>query len=728
MRRNLKNLLYSSDSDYILKIKRTILFSCSLIMLVMGIALCILFSVVQGYTLMSASMLAGYAMILSSIAIPLILRFTGVNAASHLMILLLVIVVVLNIVDSPASPNWHDGNEHYAFALLMLVIVLLHWRWIPVYTVLFGAVIIFRASLYYSQAGIPAGSLRTYLIDHLIPLLTASGLGFSLTLMFRMALSKTEELLENEKKITERLKQTSSDLHSREEDLRLTLDSIGEGFITIDDAGRLKQINQSALQMIGKIDHDPLGKPLAELIRLRSALSGEELISRLLVPVGKNISSTLKEEGILKNRDGDEIRISLSASPFKGHNEHQSGMVVVFHDISREYTLQQQLNHSMKMEAAGQLAGGVAHDFNNMLGGIIGAAEALEDHLGQDEKELSQLILKSALQASRLTAKLLTFSRNSEFNPVESDVHAIIEDALSLLKHSLHKKISITPRLQAKHSVILCDAAQIQNAILNLCINAADAMSDGGELLVSTANRPVSTVELAAFNVNSPAGDYLVVRIKDDGHGIEKEVLERIFEPFYTTKEAGKGTGLGLSAVHGTVVAHKGVIQVESTRGQGTEFEILLPLSGLKLSDNESDDASERGATDDHRKPKGAVLVIDDEAVIRKTMRHQLERLGYDVLLAENGQEGVELYRESADRVLAVILDMVMPVMDGKEAFHKIREINPDARIIICSGYTGNASITELKECGLCAFLAKPFRREKLATLLQECIDKPQTS
>lgn len=379
--------------------------------------------------------------------------------------------------------------------------------------------------------------------------------------------------------------------------------------------------------------------------------------------------------------------------------------------------LQEQLHQSQKMDAIGQLAGGVAHDFNNALSGIIGSAEMLKIGISSPEKqkEFIEIILSASSRAAELTKKLLTFSRHGARSNAVVDVSTIIKDTIVLLKHTIDKSIMITYENKANFTTIIGDDSLLQNAFMNMGINSSHAMSHGGILNFTLDNLELSEeyCKLSSFDIKP--GKYLEISIRDNGCGIPPEIISRIFEPFFTTKH-GLGTGLGLAAVYGTVQEHKGAITVYSETEKGTVFHIYLPATDQEIRQNIKEETIILGT--------GTVLVIDDEELIRTTASELIKSLGYQVMLAENGLEGVNVFREFSEKIDLIILDMIMPVMNGRDAFSKLREISPAIPIVISSGFAKEDDMSELKKYGINGLLSKPFRKVELADMIGNLIKK----
>lgn len=390
-----------------------------------------------------------------------------------------------------------------------------------------------------------------------------------------------------------------------------------------------------------------------------------------------------------------------------------SGFLV---DITERKRLSEQLAQAQKMEAIGQLAGGVAHDFNNSLAGIIGAAEVLRYEAGAVEKRenLLDLIILAAERAGKLTQKLLAFSRKAPKASSPVDVLAIVKDVTEILARTLDRNIQIRVDAQAANTWVVGDDALLQNAFLNLGINAGHAMPAGGALGFKLMTRTLDGAFCDAVPFDLAPGDFLEIEVRDTGTGMSPEVRDRIFEPFFTTKEQGKGTGLGLSAVYGSVQDHHGAITVDSEPGRGTTFHIYLPLA--------SRDQVTPAATALPEEGTGTLLFIDDDDLLRVTGRAMLERLGYTVFTAEDGRAGIELFRARKGQIDLILLDMIMPAMGGREALARIRDLDPDIPVVMCSGFAKGDDLANLGEYALAGFLHKPFRGVELAQVVARAL------
>ena len=411
-------------------------------------------------------------------------------------------------------------------------------------------------------------------------------------------------------------------------------------------------------------------------------------------------------------------------------NPHTKEVLVlgVATDITERKKLQEQLHHSQKMEAIGQLAGGVAHDFNNILTGIIGYAALLKSSHGKDKQVLQTagLIEKHANRAGELTQKLLGFARKGKHRSIVIDLHTALEESVHLLTRTVEKNISIHVKLNAKNPHILGDPVQVQQVILNLAINARDAMTsdlggtDGGQIILSSCNMKLEAGD-PLLEEALPAGNYFELSVEDTGCGIPKDLLPRVCEPFFTTKDPERGTGMGLAMVYGIVKNHGGAIRIESNMLKGTIVRVLLPSHNAKRK-RVAKRKKVNGKLNFPKSGTGQILVVDDHSVIRDVTARMLGVLGYDVVTARDGIEAIRYYSENASSVDLVILDMVMPRMGAKECFREIKRINPAVRAVLCTGYVNNHAVEEIMREGLVGFMQKPYEIEKLSEVVFDAL------
>ncbi|MHC4874225.1 MAG: hybrid sensor histidine kinase/response regulator, partial [Planctomycetota bacterium] len=387
-------------------------------------------------------------------------------------------------------------------------------------------------------------------------------------------------------------------------------------------------------------------------------------------------------------------------------------------DITESKKMQDQLLHSSKMDAIGQLAGGVAHDFNNQLGGILGYAEILLRRVrDKDLNRYIEFIIKAANHAAALTEKLLAFARKQHIASSTIDIHEPLNESIALLKSTIDRIVKVEVSLNADLTEVIGDPSQLQSAFLNLGINASHAMPDGGIIYIDSRNVDLDRNYCKASEFDIYPGTYIEVEIKDTGEGIPSEDLKHIFEPFFTTKKQGEGTGLGLAAVYGTVQQHKGMIEVRSVAHEGTSFHLLFPIG--KAVQNEI-----LPVTPTTIHGTGCILVIDDEEIMRFLCKEILQELGYKVLSAENGKIGVEVFEDNIDKVDLVILDMIMPEMNGRDCFNALKKIKPDLPIIISSGFSREEDIDDIKATENVPFIKKPYSLAALSQLLKSSLEE----
>ena len=425
-----------------------------------------------------------------------------------------------------------------------------------------------------------------------------------------------------------------------------------------------------------------------------------------------------------RTKDGRMVPLEVVANYFlfKGH-EYSCSFT---RDITERKQMELRLRESEKMRAIGQLAGGVAHDFNNQLAGISGCADLLESEFGAHptaEVLLGQ-IHRAIKRSADLTSQLLAFSRQGKYITESLDLHDLATEVLDMLVHGIDKRVRLVRNLDAKFSMIEGDASQLESALLNLAINARDAMPEGGQLTVSTENRELDEAACGALNLPMAPGHYVVLGITDTGHGMAPETMERMFEPFFTTKEKAGGTGLGLAAVYGTVRNHKGAITVNSAPGQGTRLLVYLPVSQAPRL------APTPTPPSDHPLRRALrVMVVDDEASVREVVRRMLESLNCHVVAFEDGAKAIEFYRRSGSEVDLVVLDLCMPGLSGQETFQALQQYDAAVKVLLVSGYSVEGEAQDLLKKGARAFLQKPYRRaalaEELAKLATDARPRP---
>jgi len=385
-------------------------------------------------------------------------------------------------------------------------------------------------------------------------------------------------------------------------------------------------------------------------------------------------------------------------------------------DVTERKRAEAQLQQAQRLESIGTLAGGTAHDFNNILMGIQGNVSIVLLDMDESNPHYDRLkCIEGQVQSgARLTSHLLGYARKGKYQVKPFSLNRLVKET-SYTFGRTRKDVTIHQHLAADEHAVEGDLGQIEQVLLNLFVNAAEAMPDGGKLILETMN--VTHEDMQGRLYEPARGSYILLKVTDTGTGVDKELMDRIFEPFFTTKEMGRGTGLGLASAYGIIKAHEGYIDVDSRKGRGTTFSIYLPASGkgaLKTV----------GAPENVVKGAETVLLVDDEAVVRNASRELLGAMGYRVLTAKDGQEAVALYKEHQGDIDIVLLDIVMPNMGGREAYNTLKKINPDIKVLLFSGYSIDGQAREILERGADAFIQKPFNINALSGKLREVLDK----
>jgi two-component system cell cycle sensor histidine kinase/response regulator CckA len=492
-------------------------------------------------------------------------------------------------------------------------------------------------------------------------------------------------------------RQSESARDNAEKKYQDLIESANDIIYTHDLNGRILTINRAGEQLSGYSRPEVAGMAIHDILT-----SGDPALFGV-AQIHDDVGIPVRYETTLCTRTGATVFLEVST-----HVLFQDGEPVAIQGIARDITerkrLEEQIRQSQKMEAIGVLAGGIAHDFNNLLTGILGYAYLLQEENEQQRinSEGLDVIVKSSERAAQLTSQLLGFARRGKNQNAPNDIHALIKEVTNLLQRTIDKRIRIGCDLHASRSYVLGDPNQMYQTLLNLCVNARDAMPEGGDLRIST-------------RVN---GSSLIVSVSDSGVGIPDSIRDRIFEPFFTTKDSNRGSGMGLAMVYGIVKNHGGSIHVETSVGVGTTFHITLPLSGDQLA--------ERPVQYIHPvlMGKGRILVIDDEDVVRQVLSRMLQELGYEVVGLNDSRQAIDYYREHQHEIDAVILDLIMPRLGGKECLIALREINPSLPAVLSTGYGFNGEVQDIMDLGSVGFLKKPYQLAQLSHVLQYVVSK----
>jgi len=392
---------------------------------------------------------------------------------------------------------------------------------------------------------------------------------------------------------------------------------------------------------------------------------------------------------------------------------------VIYEDITERKQLEAHLQQAQKMEAIGTLAGGIAHDFNNILAAIMGYGELLAFEMPKDTAAWQNLqaVMKSSHRAKDLVGQILAFSRQNELNLRPVQISSIIKEAMKMLRASLPTTIEIRREIETTRGIVNANPTQIHQVLMNLCTNAGHAMREKGGVLGVSLSRVQLTSEKQLPHPDLSPGAFLKLRVSDTGHGMTGDKLSRIFDPYYTTKEAGEGTGLGLAMVRGIVRAHGGAVTVESVPDKGSVFEVYLPEVQAKV-------AAKAASVEAYRKGSETILFVDDEQALATMSKQMLELLGYKAVTRTSSVEAFELFQHDPNRFDLVITDMTMPNMTGEKLARKILAIRPDIPVILCTGYSEQINEPRAKELGIRAFVMKPLVMRDLSNKIRDVLDK----
>ncbi len=425
-------------------------------------------------------------------------------------------------------------------------------------------------------------------------------------------------------------------------------------------------------------------------------------------------------ESVTETPAGDGIRnYRIVSCPIKDAQGHVELVVELVEDITEKRALQLQLAQAQKMEAVGTLAGGIAHDFNNLLTVVMGFSELLLAEKELDDQEYADLqkIFHAAKNGAELVQRLLTFSRKVEPKPIPLNLNMRIVQVGKLLRRTIPKMIDIQMDLSEDLAEINADPTQMEQVLMNLGVNARDAMPDGGKLTLGTKNVTLDE-EYCGIHSEAKPGKYVLLAVSDTGHGMNRVTIDHIFEPFYTTKELGRGTGLGLAMVYGIVKQHGGYITCYSEVEHGTTFNVYFPALESEVEpDVEKTSVMPAFGTE-------TILLVDDEELVRDLGARILSKAGYQVLTATNGKEALDLFEKERRQLSLVILDLIMPVMGGKECIKELLKIDPQAKVLIASGFSADTSTDEILGLGAKEFVTKPFRFKELLRQVRKTLDQ----
>jgi hypothetical protein len=504
-------------------------------------------------------------------------------------------------------------------------------------------------------------------------------------------------------------------LREQERWLAATLDSIGDAVLTTDVGGKLISLNPAAQTLIGWSAAEARGKEVSEILRFIDEKTGAPAVNPLTLALQTGSATGLAGPTFIVTREGVERPIEDIATPIRDETDNIIGGVLVFRDVLKTRQLEEQLRQAQKMEAVGQLAAGVAHNFNNMLTAIIGYVSLVRESLPADHASNLDLqtVEQTAQRAADMVRHLLAFSRRQVTQPRLLNLNVLIHSMETMLRQILPATIELVVRAEPNPGQVKIDSGQIEQVLVNLALNARDAMPNGGQLIIRTTNVLLEQTYLDRY-AEIPPGQYILLTVTDTGIGMTEEVMAHIFEPFFTTKEVGQGTGLGLSTCFGIVQQNNGYISVKSEPGRGSIFKIYLP----RFEETLARPAMEREAG---HPPRGSetVLLVEDEAQVRALAARILRQYGYTVLEASNGEDALHLIRMQPEQAIHLLVtDVVMPKVSGKALTNLLRVIYPNLKVLFISGYTDIENVRQGT-----TFLSKPFTPSRLAHKVREILD-----
>jgi PAS domain S-box-containing protein len=600
------------------------------------------------------------------------------------------------------------GLIAWAFAIFILACGLTHvlaiyTLWVPIYGIE-GLVKALTAS-----ASIVTAAMLWYLLPKLLAIPTPIQLRD-----VRAALEQEEKIRRRSDELLRQVKEGQRDLRESAARFAAVVNTVGDGLILIDAQCRILLFNPACERLFGYQPGQVLNKNVKLLMPAAYSAHHDRYIQNFLKNGERKIIGSGREVVGLR-KDGSTFPMDLSVGEAKQDGEPI--FVGIIHDLTSRKQTEEQFHQAQKMEIVGQLSGGVAHDFNNLLTVVVGNAEYLCDKLEsrRDLRQLAEEICQAGERGSELTRRLLAFGRRQLLQPIDVDCHRFLDSLAKLLRRTLRESIEINTSLDARKILAFADPVQLEAAILNLALNAQDAMVGGGHLTLS--------IDLAALDddyrelhPDIAPGDYVLIAVSDDGEGMTQDVADRVFEPFFTTKEVGKGSGLGLSMVYGFAKQSNGHVSIYSERGLGTTVRLYLPkvIASAALSDPHPDE--------DAAQPRGdeTVLVVEDDPFVRSSVIRRVEGLGYSVVAAVDGRDALAKLKTNPE-IDMLFTDIVMPgQLSGWALAALAQQMRPGLPVVYTSGYAMEALVAQGRAPEDAIILTKPYRKAELALRLRE--------
>jgi len=534
-----------------------------------------------------------------------------------------------------------------------------------------------------------------------------------------------------QKKLLADKKAVSARLEASEKQYKNMVNNSPDLIFTLDEPGCVTFINDQCEKLLGIAKNDILGHRFENFVHTRDQAKAQQLIwpgKEQFGPTGDlQMNLRFKKAGCTDTYHDMfmayafmELKASPMHLPAGGDRKEIKGVYCVARDVSERVNLEAQLRQAQKMEAIGTLAGGIAHDFNNILMGIQGYASLVKTGFDRQSIEFKRLanIDEYVSSGAEMSRQLLGFAQKNGHESCLINLNFLLKMTAKMFGRT-KKDIIIEPVLEKKLWGTLVDEAQIKQVLMNLFVNAWQAMPDGGKISITSENVWIDQEKKERFGIDQ-TGAFVKITVKDTGVGMDKETMTRIFDPFFTTKERGQGTGLGLAMAYGIIKRHKGMFRVESTPGDGSAFMFFLPAKKTSVAARKNNNCMKRIFNG-----KGTILLVDDEKGVIEVCSEMLESLGYDVKTAFSGNEALKIVHSAGKKIDLVILDMVMPEMGGKEAFENIRRIQPDVRVLVTSGHNKEKEIKQMMKNGCRDFIYKPFDvamlSEKINSIFNNC-------
>jgi len=515
-------------------------------------------------------------------------------------------------------------------------------------------------------------------------------------------------------------KQTEEALRKSEKHFRGMFKNAPVAYQSLDEHGNVLDVNQTYTNALGYTKEELIGNNFGDFLH-------PDYVDHFKTnfPKFKAVGEVLGIEFEMLKKDGTIIIVNFHGKIQRNDNGFFQKTHCIFQDITAQKLaekerekLQKKLTQALKMEAIGTLAGGIAHNFNNILMGIQGRASLmmLDKNTSNPDYEHLNGIEEHIKNAVELTRDLLGFARGGKYEAKPMNLNALIRNESRMFSHT-KKEVLIHDKFEKNLWTVEVDQCQMQQTFLNIYLNACQAMPHGGDLYIQTKNVTLKEKGIKPFKI--APGRYVKISVTDTGVGMDDATREKIFEPFFTTKDAGQGSGLGLASAYGIIKNHGGFMNVYSEKGAGTIFNIYLPASEKKVAKKDPEPDS-KGL----QYGQGTVVLVDDEKIILDVGQKMLENIGYRVIVAGNGQDAVDVYKKQKDEIILVIMDMIMPGMGGGETYEQLKALDGDVKVLLSSGYSISGQAQAILDRGCSGFIQKPFTMEELSRKVREVLDK----